>query len=86
MDPSEPLSKRLPFTSLKTRQWLLFWNCSNGEMFFGTAGRFRQSYIFSGFMGIVFCQNSYIDLFKEVWDGALLFWKMADTQESSPRC
>ena len=27
-----------------------------------------------------------IDLFKEVWDGALLFWKMADTWESSPRC
>ena len=27
-----------------------------------------------------------IDLFKEVWDGALLFWKMADTRESSPRC
>ena len=27
-----------------------------------------------------------IDLFKEVWDGAFLFWKMADTRESSPRC
>ena len=33
MDPSEPLSKRLPFTSLKTRQWLLLWNCSNRESF-----------------------------------------------------
>ena len=33
MDPSEPVSKRLPFTSLKTRQWLLFWNCSNWESF-----------------------------------------------------
>ena len=29
----EPLSKRLPFTSIKTRQWLLSWDCSNGESF-----------------------------------------------------
>ena len=34
-----------------------------------------------------FCNTvALIDLFKEVWDGALLFWKMADTRESSPRC
>ena len=36
MDPSEPLSKRLPFTSLQTRQWLLLWNCSNREGFWDT--------------------------------------------------
>ena len=34
IDLSERLSKRLPFTSFKTRQWLLSWNCSNGESFF----------------------------------------------------
>lgn len=27
MDASWPLSKRLPFKSLKTSQWLSFWNC-----------------------------------------------------------
>lgn len=26
-----------------------------------------------------------VDLFNEVWDGALLFWKMVDTREASPR-
>ena len=34
VDPSEPLNKRLPFTSFKTKQWLLLWICSNGESFF----------------------------------------------------
>ena len=38
MDPNQPLSKRLLFPSLKTRQWLLLWNGSNGESFFGTPG------------------------------------------------
>ena len=36
LDPSEPLSKRLPFTSFKTMQWLLLRNYSNEESFFGS--------------------------------------------------
>ena len=39
MDPRELLIKRFPFASLKTRQRLLLWNCSNGKGFFGTPGR-----------------------------------------------
>ena len=43
MDPSEPISKGLPFTSLKVRQLLLLWNCSNGEsFFFETLGRRKR--------------------------------------------
>ena len=33
------LSKRLPLTSFKTRQWLFFQNCLHGEISFGTPGR-----------------------------------------------
>ena len=32
MNPSEP------FASFKTNSWLLLWNCSNRESFFGTPG------------------------------------------------
>ena len=38
MDPGKPLSNRLMFMLFKTKQWLLLWNCSNGESFFGTFG------------------------------------------------
>ena len=38
VDQSWPLRKGLFFTSLKTRQWLFFWNCSNMETVFDTHG------------------------------------------------
>ena len=38
IDPTLPLSKRLPFTLFKMKQWLFFWNCSNRETFFWTPG------------------------------------------------
>ena len=47
MDASEPLSKRLPFTSLKTRQRLLLGTFSNEKsFFFGTPGMCLCVYVF----------------------------------------
>ena len=49
MDPSQPLRKRLPFTSFKMRQWLFPWNCSNKETFFGTSSKCTMIIISSSF-------------------------------------
>ena len=45
MDPSESLSKRLPFASFKTRHWFCCGTVQPGKGFSGTS----TLYIFNGF-------------------------------------